>query len=311
MGFVLTERDFDAYARSKWKSNAFNRERLEVKEKLLKLGKSVAGIMVGQDGSPLDCEATVEHPALWNHKQVDSQRLSFARNRASRKELDAILESSRPLALMVADPSPDRTHAAISVTIDVDWLTISVLVHSDAAIDRDNLKNKLAKADEREALSSLCRGLGAGFKVAVTGGPQIACEAIEEADWDTVGAALTNGGWKGAWLSVGRKLARADAIALGADVEDQIRGSLTALLGVYHFIAWTRKNDHLELSQRLRERSTKKKQRGLARGDKIRIVAGMFAGRPGLIQDIDAKGALKVLVGKIPVKVRADEVEKL
>ena len=38
-GFTgLSDGDFEAYAPKKWKSNVFNRERLEVKQKLLALG---------------------------------------------------------------------------------------------------------------------------------------------------------------------------------------------------------------------------------------------------------------------------------
>src|SRR5687767_14003735 len=85
----FTDRDFDAYAPNKWKSNVFNRERLEVKQKLLGLGKELAGSLVAADGSPLACDASVEHPALWNHKQVEAQHVFFSRNEGARKELAA------------------------------------------------------------------------------------------------------------------------------------------------------------------------------------------------------------------------------
>src|SRR6202011_6200375 len=83
----FTASDFDAYASKKWKSNVFNRERLEVKQKLVSLGRDLQSRMVAADGSPLAVEASVEHPALWNHKQVDAQHLFFSRNEGARKEL--------------------------------------------------------------------------------------------------------------------------------------------------------------------------------------------------------------------------------
>src|SRR5688500_4945875 len=114
----FTDRDFDAYAPNKWKSNVFNRERLEVKQKLLGLGKELAGSLVAADGSPLACDASVEHPALWNHKQVEAQHVFFSRNEGARKELDAIIDRSRPIMTMLDDPTPQRNHLFLAVTID-------------------------------------------------------------------------------------------------------------------------------------------------------------------------------------------------
>src|SRR5262245_41334293 len=94
----LTDGDFDAYAAGKWRSNVYNRERLEVKQKLLALGRALAPSLVGADGSPLTVEASVEHPALWNHKQVEAQHVFFSRHEEARKELDRIIERGQSLA---------------------------------------------------------------------------------------------------------------------------------------------------------------------------------------------------------------------
>lgn len=309
MGFVLTERDFDAYAQSKWKSNAFNRERLEVKEKLVAFGRRIAPSLTAGDGSPLDCEATAEHPALWNHKQVDAQRLRFARGHPTRAQLDAILDRRRPLALTVADPAPGQAHAAMAVTIDFSHLSAAVTVHGDAAIDRDNLNRKLATTGARDALASRCRDAG-HLEIAAAGQAARACESLTAADWDALCDVLARGDHHHTWLSIGRRWARAEAIALGDRTETELSATLAALLPIYQLIAWTPQNDHLDLAEVLRERATGKPPRDLVRGDRVRITTGMFAGRPGLVVDIGVKGAVKVLVGKIPIKIRIDEVEK-
>src|SRR5215470_3625489 len=114
----LSDKDFDAYLPQKWKSNVFNRERMEVKQKLLALGKELAAGLTAVDGSPLVCEASVEHPALWNHKQVEAQHIFFSRNEGARKELDRIIDRSRPMTTMLEDPTPQRNHLFLSVTID-------------------------------------------------------------------------------------------------------------------------------------------------------------------------------------------------
>ena len=113
----FTDKDFDAYAPTKWKSNVFNRERLEVKQKLLALGKELAGSLTAADGSPLACEASVEHPALWNHKQVEAQHLFFARNEGARRELDQIIDRSRSMTTMRGWWSSVSLAAIVAMTV--------------------------------------------------------------------------------------------------------------------------------------------------------------------------------------------------
>ena len=60
----------------------------------------------------------------------------------------------------------------------------------------------------------------------------------------------------------------------------------------------------------IKQEKTVKRQKGLSKNDRVKIIRGMFSGRSGVVQEIDAKGALRVLVGTVAVKVAADEVEK-
>jgi tetratricopeptide (TPR) repeat protein len=52
------------------------------------ISSKISAGLTAVDGSPLACEASVEYPALWNHKQVEAQHLYFFRNDGARKELD-------------------------------------------------------------------------------------------------------------------------------------------------------------------------------------------------------------------------------
>ena len=42
----------------------------------------------------------------------------------------------------------------------------------------------------------------------------------------------------------------------------------------------------------------------------IGIVRGMLAGKTGVVQDFDAKGGIKVLVGKLAIRMDAEDVVK-
>jgi preprotein translocase subunit YajC len=112
------------------------------------------------------------------------------------------------------------------------------------------------------------------------------------------------------WLVIGRSLARGDATAAGDAFAGGARRELSALVPIYHFIAWSRDNDFVLMREALKQEKQAKRQKGLAKGDRVRIVRGVFSGRTGVIQEIDAKGALKVQVGAVAVKMGADEVEK-
>ena len=313
----FTAADFDAYQPKKWKSNVFNRERLEVKQKLVALGRELQGAMLAPDGSPLAAEPSVEHPTLWNHKQVEAQHLYFSRNEGARKELDAIIDRGKSIASMIEDPSPQRNHLFLSVTIGEPALELSLKLHPDARVDRENLERKCDDHFEREKLLHLVRGLGDGFRVGVT--PElIAVGALDEGKLLGLVAALGKGpspqaltlGAPQRLFYVGRAIARADAQAAGAAVVDEARQALEALLPVYRFIAWSRDNDFVSIKEALQKEKQQKRQKGLVKNDPVRIIRGMFAGKQGVVQEIDAKGGLRVLVGKVAVKIDAEDVQK-
>jgi transcription antitermination factor NusG len=308
----LTDREFEAYAAAKWRSNAFNRERLEVKEKLLGFGRELAGGLTAADGSPLSFEASVEHPALWNQKQVDAQHVFFYRNEAARRELDRIIDRGRTLAAAIEDPSPQRTHLFLAVTIAFDRMETALRLHGDAAVDRQNLDKKLAEPWQREDFVALVRGLPGGFRIGVVGGPDQPTGELTE---DTLAAILAEleaaaAARAARWFYVAEAIARADALAAGEAIGERVRSGLAALLPLYQFIAWTRENDHVSMREQLRERAETRKRRGLVKNDRVRVITGMFAGRIGVVQEVDGKGAVKLLVGNIPVKLKAEDVEK-
>ena len=314
----FTAADFDAYQPKKWKSNVFNRERLEVKQKLVALGRALEGAMVGPDGSPLAAEPSVEHPALWNHKQVEAQHLFFWRNEGARKELDAIIDRGKSIASMIDDPTPQRNHLFLAVTLSEQAIELSLKLHPDARVDRDNLERKCEDHFEREKLVHLMRGLGEGFRVGITPEPM----PVDALDGDKLQALLAQLG-KGAGAPtpltlsppqrlfyVGRAIGRDDAIAAGAALVDEARAGLTALLPIYRFVAWSRDNDFVSIRETLQKEKQQRRQKGLVKNDVVRIIRGMFAGKSGVVQEIDAKGGLRVLVGKMAVKVDAEDVTK-
>lgn len=309
----FTESDFDAYAEHKWRSNAFSLERLAVKEKLVALGRELTSTATGANGSALHSEPSTEHPALWNQKRVDAQHLFFTRARSERDELDRIIERSRSLASLIEDPSPQRSHLVLAVSIDATRLSAALRLHTDATIDRRNLQQKTRDAALRGELIRLLSTLPEPFGLAVGNLPPTPAHSLDERHLDEVLTELGQplGPGKSRWLSLSRELSRPEVLALGAGVVAEVRDSLAALVPIFRFIAWTPDNDHIGLRKELHAEAEAKRHRGLARNDRVRVVSGIFAGRIGTVQELDPRGGLKVLIGKIPIVVDAQEVEKL
>jgi transcription antitermination factor NusG len=325
----LTDADFEAYAPSKWKSNVHNRPRLEVKQKLLSLGRDLAPRLVGADGSPLATEASVEHPARWNHQQVEAQHLYFSRNEEARKELDRIIERGQSLASRIDDPTPQRNHLFLALTVAHERVELGLRLHPDARVDRQNLERKCEDHFEREKLVGQLRRLPAGFTIGLAQGPIADAHEVDEtrvrellesfaapppAPASPLGAFAAS--LPGAapppsrLLTIGLAVPRAEVVAAGPAFGERAAEALTALLPLYHFIAWSRDNDYVSMRDVLQRERQVKRQRGIVRHDEVRVVRGMFAGKTGVVQEIDARGGVKLLVGKLLVKVDAEDVDK-
>jgi hypothetical protein len=314
----FSDADFAAYAPAKWRSNVYNRERLEVKQKLTALGRDLAAGASAADGAPLEVEPSVEHPAQWNHKQVEAQHVFLSRNADARRELDKIMAKGQSIASLLDDPTPQRNHLFLAVTVAHDRAEVALKLHPEARVDRQNLERRAADHFEREKLLALLRALPEPFRIGLTTGPLSPAAAIDPPRLDEVLAAFARPAAPAnpllpsaqSLLYAGRWFAPAEVVAAGAGFFDQARQALAALLPLYHFIAWSRDNDFVSIRETLAREKQAKRQRGLQARDEVRIIRGMFAGKLGVVQEVDARGSLKVLVGKLAVKVDADDVEK-
>jgi hypothetical protein len=314
----LTDADFDAYLLPKQRSNVYNRERLEVKQRLLVLGQALqqklGAQLAGIDGSPFELAASIEHPALVNHKTVESQHLYFSRNELQRRELDAINDRARGVASMLEDTTPQRSHAFLAVSIFHDRLEVSFRIHPEATVDRQNLTRKCQDPYELAQFDSLVRALPVGFHLALA--PDVLeAHALAADILDGLlrrFATLSPGTLSGppALFSLTRSHARHAVIVAADALPDVLGEELSALAAIYRFAAWARDNDFTTVKETLAKQETERRQKGIVRGDVVRVVRGLLSGQRGTVQDVDPRGAMRVLVGKRTVKVDAADVER-
>lgn len=300
-------RDFDAFLDEKWCSNAFNRERLEVKQNLLALGRRLGPVMVMRDGAPLECEVSAEHPAVWNQRSVENQHLFFSRTRASREELELQISKRRTMAALIEDPSPLRNHIFLSVMIDKSQLEAALKLHSDAAVDRENLQRKCQEYFQREKLLALLNGLPPEFEVGIQGRPT---HVAADLDDDQLQRLVQDLSGADSWFVVRRSRGRDDPLLQDPEVVELLKRDLGALLPLLDFIAWSRDNDHVSMRDTLKQHGIKQRARGVARNDRVRVVRGVFSGKTGVVEETDAKGGIKARLGSMLVKLDRDDVVK-
>ncbi|HMU40484.1 MAG TPA: hypothetical protein PKE31_15860 [Pseudomonadota bacterium] len=314
----LTQNDFACYEPRKWKSNVFNRERLEVRQKLLALGQAVSGSLLGPDGAPLFLEASVEHPAIWNHKQVEHQSIYFSRPEAARKQLDGFIDRQKPMASLLDDPTPQRNHLFLGVTVSHESLEVVLKIHPDALVDRQNLERKLEEHYEAERFLGLLQDLDPAFSIGVLPvlhpvTPDFSMERLAE----IVGTLPSAGGLAVPgqpvhMFALTRSLPAKEAAGLSPSEQQAfVQTTLLALLPLYRFVVWTRENDFVSMAEVLDKEKVVRRQRGLQKGDRVRVVRGMLTGKEGVVAEADAKGHLKVVVGKLALKIDAGDVERL
>jgi hypothetical protein len=321
----LTDADFDAFSPQKWRSNVYNRERLEVKQRLLPLARALGERLSPADGStsggpvggPLEVTTSVEHPALFNHKQVEAQHLFFSRGEAARRALDAIIDRARGVASLLEDPTPQRSHVYLAVSLHHDRLEVALRLHPEATVDRQNLLRKTQDPFEADRLVVLLAELPDGFRFGLTATPGGLIDA-HGLDRDALGERLRAfaavptavGPTAAPSLAVVRVHPRVDAIHAAGALAERLASDLQALAPFYRFCAWARDNDFVSVREALEKKQTERRQKGIVAGDAVRVVRGLLAGQQGTVQEVDARGSLRVLVGKLTAKLDAADVER-
>jgi hypothetical protein len=304
----LTSDTFAAYSPEKWSSNVHNLTRMRVKEQMVALCDA-AQTGLTEELSGLVRAASDEVPNITNHKKVDAQWIYWFRDAAAREHLAIFLEKTPLDEHKLFDIAPQDKHIAVAVILRPTEVWTGLRLGPGATVDRRNFAAILAKTWEREQLLELARrlpeGAAAGPDASLCGVAELTVDRLAE-----IGHRL--GGDDPAW-SVGGGLAAERAIALGAGLAEHVRTWLRGLVPIYRFLAWTKSNDHIDVNRQLQEEKVQKRRQalGLSPGDKVRLVAGVFAGKTGVVVEIDTKAQVKVQIGKMSIVVAGSDLTPL
>lgn len=239
-GFALD--DFDSYVPERATSNMFNRQRLAVKEKLLEIVHAAAdAVRAACPG--LEAAATDHAPTLRNGKRVESQWSFFWRDPELRARFAEVIEGSRGVSDLLADPPPWWRHAILAASVAPDGFAVALRISAQALVDAANLRTLLADAEARERLLASIRALPEPFVFTVPGGERVPAPAVTPATLEAFLAAFPEGG--ASWFEVGRVWPKPEAAAAGSGLLRRAAEDLARLAPLYAAAAWTPENDHV------------------------------------------------------------------
>lgn len=300
--------DFDAYLEKKWTSNAYTLERRRAKDRLLALSRAIEQELE-EDIADLEMGASDEAPSVANGRKVKAQWAYFTRGANARQALQPLLNRTNLSAgAALFDISVQHQHACIALKLDQDGLAVSVELADKAAVDRDNLKAKLQTEEGLAELLELSRSLPGGCAMGFEG-DLVTCLDVEESHAQ---------GWLQGFDSDKTFLIEAlipkEEEVLASDAFIGTAAEYVAeLLPAFDFVAWSPQNDfaklQLTLSKEKKKAKEKKVDPELEAGARVTILAGLFAGRPGYLAEIE-KGKAKVMVGPVSVTVDIKDVKK-
>ena len=300
--------DFDAYLRPKWSSNAYTLHRRRAKDRLLSLGRTV-GSELEEELANLELGASDEAPSVANGRSVQAQWVYFTRAAELRASLKSLL-SRTDLAsgASLFDISVQHQHINLHLRLDATGFCVGVEIAAKAMVDRDNAKAKLAHGWARDQLLGLCKALPVASQIGFV--PHLK-DALTLTAEDVAEFAEAFSPTASAFI-VQAPIGREDGVLgqqsfVGTAVE-----YVAHLLPVYRFFAWDRDNDHTQVRDQVEKRKKAKKKAetaALQPGSRVTILAGLFSGRAGYLQEIDNKGRAKVMVGPVSVTLDLKDIK--
>lgn len=300
--------DFDAFEEKKWTSKKYNLERRRAKDKLLALARA-ARELLAEDLSSLDLHATDESPGVSNGHKVDAQLAYFLRDAEGQRAIRSLVNTTNLQAgAALFDIALVHQHASLVLRLDRTGLGVGLEIAGSAKVDRDNAAEKLKQGWAKERLIELAKALPPGSVIGFDAdrGEASALEA-ERVDGWVDGFSKPQETFRAQYLVARTEPVLASTGAVGAAAE-----LLKSFLPLFRFLAWARDNEHKQVKEAIKKTAGERQKKAapaFTAGDRVTILAGLFAGRGGYLAEIDAKGRAKVMVGPVSVTVEVKDLK--
>lgn len=301
---------FLAFDEKKWSSNVFNMERMRVSEQLRLIGDVAEKAL--KDSDVVFARAITPHnPSVFNGKKVSEMALYFSRTDEQKRAIAPVLDRKLALPDQISDGGEHHRHGFLGVLIKKDRVEVGVMIHSRAWLDVMNLLNRCKeKEEEAGRFVRLLHLLKPGAIVRVAPGREVKCASFDASMIHSIEEAVLNESFT---FFVGYSFDPTDKAVQTASFADTAAGLLAGLIDVWKFSAWKPTSNYL-VSQ-----TPTASMKNVAviddgsvvdfsKGSKVKLTGGIFAGRIGVVQDMDTKGNVKVLVGRVTVRTDSHSV---
>ena len=281
MNWQPSEDHVALFATNKQRSAAYTLERRRLRQDMLEFAKQLAG----------DWDCTPAEPCLANRRQVQNMVLFSQSTRPDGQRAQIDLNS--PFAL---DVLPFHEHLSHFVQIDQSGLTWGMILHQKATLDVRNLIAFLDGFEGEQALKKLLEPLSDAFASTHVEAPSDADTSAHLVIPKELGK-----GWCIWW--------RAEDFNI--DIQHKIESDLKQLEPLFKTLKWSQSNDLCgALAEHKAERQEAAKSR-FQTGDRVRITAGLFAGRIGRVEKRHEKGGVSLGIGPVTIQVADDEIAPL
>jgi hypothetical protein len=293
------EAAFLAFEPRKWASNVYNMERMAVRDQLRALGAALQPALTV--GRVFQWDVTPHTPNVFNGKRVSDMTLYFTRTEEQRKAIAPLLDSRIALPDQIQDAGEHHRHVTLGVRLDLERVEVGLLMHSTAWLDVMNVLNRCRAPAEAATFVRLVQSLPAGAVVRVGPDAVVQAASFGLGEVHRLEEAVLNETFV---IFAGLRLDSGDGRVQTPGLTALARETLEALLPLWDFVAWRPASNFLAASSVVAPAVAAEAPHAIeiATGTKVRLVDGVFAGREGRVTDIDVKGHVRVLVGKVNVR---------
>jgi transcription antitermination factor NusG len=323
MGLIVKEfngfedKDFRAFDEKKWQSQAFNLERMAVRDKLELIGSSVED-KLNLKKLKLRIETSAPVPGVSNSHRVRDMWLYFMRTESEEKDVMPLIDRVYPVEQWLKESSSYRRHLILFMRIDCSGVEAGLRIHSRAWIDWQNFINRTKNFFEMERLNAIVQSLPESFFISECSGEEekpvnkvnIRAFRFDEEYIKTLEEKIIN---EDIWFMTGKIYSSLDSEIRTRQWMNTYFNIIDALIPLYNFITWKNTSDYLSIAETIKKEKEMISSHAVdcKKGDRVIIAAGPFNGKHGVVTDMDTKGTLKILVGKIQLRVDGRNIKKI
>lgn len=296
---------FAAFEPRKWSSNLYNLERMVVRDQLRALCASIEGVL--RADRPLAWEVTPHTPSIFNGHKVQELVLAFMRTEAEKKAILPLLDSRLSLPEQLSDAAEHHRHVILGVRVTHREVEVGLMLHSTAWLDVMNVLNRCRNPLDRSQFLALVRDLPADSVVRVAPERVVASSEFDGVHLEELEDAVLNETFL---IFFGRRFDTESPVPRSESFITPCREVLAAALALYEFIAWRPASDFLGVADegRRMRAASEAEVADLSVGARVRVTEGPFVDRQGVVTELDHKGFVKVLIGKVAIRTHGRSV---